>query len=131
MDIIRLLQTFIIIEEKRILYKEKNLANNMKQIMDQAAGSQYIPVCKPTQVTKAFPLHKQQSLKQAPQHLNNMKQQELVGIHLSDTWATKQWEGGEYVPLFKRTGIPCLRRNGSISWVNWSNGPSLSSTWNI
>lgn len=31
-------------------------------------------------------------------------------------------------PLFRRTGIPCLRRNGSISCVNCSNGPSINST---
>lgn len=32
------------------------------------------------------------------------------------------------VPLFSRTGMPCFRRNGSISWVNCSSGPSWSST---
>jgi hypothetical protein len=38
---------------------------------------------------------------------------------------------GDYKPLFKRTGSPCLRRKGSISCVNCSRGPSLSSTWGI
>lgn len=38
---------------------------------------------------------------------------------------------GDYEPLFRRTGSPCLRRKGSISCVNCSRGPSLSSTWGI
>lgn len=40
-------------------------------------------------------------------------------------------EESNNAPLFNRTGIPCLRKNGSISCVNCSRGPSGSSTWDI
>lgn len=79
-------------------------------------------------MTKAFLLHTQRSLKLIPPRLHLVNR--IIRWVCSAFLTKKEIDWQLCKPLFKRTGIPCLRRKGSISCVNCSKGPSFNSTWN-
>lgn len=106
-----------------------NGQNKTKFDKQEAIWSQYIPVSGLIQARVIDLPHIQQSQTQVQLHLysTNVKK-----INKYDVICIVQthFDNNKQIPLFNRTGIPCLRRKGSISWVN-SRGPSFSSTYRI